>query len=76
MVMIMRSTARTVAVTMTEMMMMIMISSLSPDLIILSVTSSLQELFPNSLLTIQEYSPDIKKSIGLKINFKLIYLQT
>ena len=63
MVMIMRSRARTIAAAMSEMMMMIMISSsVSPDLIMLSVTTSLQELFPTSLLTIQEYSPDINKT--------------
>ena len=54
------------AAEVTEMMMMMMSSSLSPDLIILSVTSNLQELFPTSLLTIQAYSPNKanKSTIG------------
>ena len=59
--MIRRSIVRPKVAAMTEMMMtMMMSSSLRPD-IIFSVTSSLQELFPTSLLTIQEYSPDIYK---------------
>ena len=55
--MIRRSIVRAKVAAMTEMMMMMISSSLSPDVIILSVTSSLQELFPTSLLTKQEYSP-------------------
>ena len=66
--MIRRSMVRPKVAAITEMMMTMMISSsLRPDVIILSVTSSLQELLPTSLLTIQEYSPDIYKenTIGL-----------
>ena len=69
--MISRSIVRANATEITEMMMMMISSSLSPDLIILCVTSSLQELFPTSLLTRHEYSPDIYKANQYNWSFTL-----
>ena len=63
---------RIIAAAMTDMMMMMMISSsLSPALNIFSVTSSLQELLPTSLLTRQAYSPNIYKANKFDWSFTL-----